>query len=865
MTAQFQEPTFRFGGVNINSDGGNITICGDVVGRDVIYKISGKEYRRPFQFPPPVDKFTGRTKILADLRERLQPARSVTLWGAGGRGKTAIAWKVLTDLHHAGLLLPRFPDGVIFHSFYGQPAIHQALAHIAQSLGVEDVRFPESAARIALGGKRVLLILDGAEEAEGLQTLLGIRGECGVLLTTRSRRQAPEPDHRLEVARLDVGEATTLLKAHAGMMATDDEMVAKVCAGVDYLALAVRLVGLYCAEEQETLEDYWIWMSVDLLDALNPTDDTQRERNVQRLLARTVAQLSNDAQTILTLVSQLAYLPFRLAVVQGALTWEYGQTRRALSQLCDYGLVVREETGSDWQLAHALVYRYQQRDTLLLDQLVSYYHRFIKNTNTRGKEGYSTLNAERPHILALLNRLAQNLAQHALSINNLVWAIHGYLEIQGHWRERAEILEIGVAAAQAVNFRYHEGIHIGHLGLSYANLGEMEKAIAHYGQALEISREIEDRYSEGVHLGNLGNAFADLGEMENAIDCYRQALEISREIGGRRDEGTRLGNLGLAFANLGEAKKTISLYEQALAISREIGDRRGEGRHLANLSKEYANLGEMEFAIEYLMQALVISREIGDKRGEGTRLGNLGNTFASLGQSEKAIVHYRQALNISREIGDRHNEGAWLGNLGLAYANLGEVEKAISHYQQALVISREIGDRRGEARHLGNLGNAFASLGEVKKAIDYHERGLEICREIGDRRGEGRHLGNLGNVNRNLGEVEKAIEYHRQALGINREIGDKHGEGNGLGNLGLAYADLGMVEKAIEHYEQASVIHCAIGDVRGEAFNMINIGLLEKQKGRPDVARSHWTAALAIFTHIGSPHAATVQEWLNGL
>jgi tetratricopeptide (TPR) repeat protein len=45
-----------------------------------------------------------------------------------------------------------------------------------------------------------------------------------------------------------------------------------------------------------------------------------------------------------------------------------------------------------------------------------------------------------------------------------------------------------------------------------------------------ISKEIGDRRSEGIWLGNLGNVFSYLGEVEKAIEYYEQALVIGKQI-----------------------------------------------------------------------------------------------------------------------------------------------------------------------------------------------------------------------------------------------------------------------------------------------------------------------------------------------
>jgi tetratricopeptide (TPR) repeat protein len=303
----------------------------------------------------------------------------------------------------------------------------------------------------------------------------------------------------------------------------------------------------------------------------------------------------------------------------------------------------------------------------------------------------------------------------------------------------------------------------------YTTLVELyEKLLPeHFGDEPKLT----SRHNHGAILGNFGNAYSALGQVERAIKYYEQALAISQEIGDRCNEGTWLGNLGNAYNVLGQVERAIEYYEQALAISQEIGDRRGEGADLGNLGVAYFALGQVERAIKYYEQALAISQEIGDRRNGGTWLGNLGNTYSDLGQVERAIEYYEQALAISQEIGDRRGEDADLGNLGNAYYVLGQVERAIEYYEQALAISQEIGDRRGEGADLGNLGLAYYALGQVERAIECYEQALAIAREIGDKRGEGHWLNNLGVVFKDLENHDLALACYLLARKIRREIG----------------------------------------------------------------------------------------------
>jgi tetratricopeptide (TPR) repeat protein len=804
----------------------------------------------PLQRPPRATHFTGREKELKALLAQLQPGQVVTLCGPGGVGKTALAAEAIWTLAPGDDPPERFPDGIIFHTFYNQPQAALALEAIARAYGEEPKPTPRDAAARALSRRTALLVLDGAETADDLQAVLSVAGRCGVLVTTRRHTDALADWE--DVAPLPNPQAVELLQAWGGDRAADEAAAQRICTLLGALPLAVRLAGRYMAQRGEEAADYLAWLEETPLRAL---DHGQRQQDSVPLLLRcSLGQVSEGARDALGVVGILALDPFSRDVVAAAQKTSPREASRALGELVDYGLLLRSK--ERYRPSHALVHTYARRrlapPSEVIGRLAAYYDAFAREQSQLGLEGYARLDDERPHLMALLTGCVDRQAwEESLS---LAWAIsghEGYLDIQGHWTERVTALLAGLAAARALKRRYDEEAHLGHLGITFHSVGQVARSIEYHQQALAIAREIGDRRNEGAWLGNLGLAYADLGESRRAIECYEQALAIAREIGDRRSEGNHLGNLGLAYAALGEVRQAIEYHDQALAISREIGDRHGEGNHLGNLGLAYADLGEVRRAIEFYEQALAIAREIGDRVGEGATLGNLGNAYARLGEARRAIEYYEQSLAISREIGDRRAEGTTLGDLGIAYRNLGEPRRAIEYHQQALTISREIGDRHGEGNHLGSLGAAYTVLGEARRAIEFYEQALAISREIGDRHGEGTHLGNLGIAYGDLGEARRAIEFYEQALAIAREIGDRRAEGADLGNLGIAYRNLGEARRAIEFYEQALAISREIGDRRAEGDHLGSLGLAYHALGEPRQAIEYHQQALAISREIG--------------
>ena len=192
----------------------------------------------PLQKPLRTQHFTGRQAELAKLLADLQPGKMVTLCGPGGMGKSAVAAEAIWTLSPGDQPPDRFPDGIIFHTFYHQPQANLALEKIARAMASIPAE-PADAALQALAGTTALLVLDGTEQADDLPAVLAVAGNCGVLVTTR--RHADAPDAVQDVTPLPRPESLELLRAWAGRYAVEDAAANDIVRLLGGLPLALYL------------------------------------------------------------------------------------------------------------------------------------------------------------------------------------------------------------------------------------------------------------------------------------------------------------------------------------------------------------------------------------------------------------------------------------------------------------------------------------------------------------------------------------------------------------------------------------------------------------------------------------------------
>jgi tetratricopeptide (TPR) repeat protein len=616
----------------------------------------------PRELPAEASWFVGRTAEAARVRrvlgsagvERRRPV-VVLLYGPGGVGKSALAARVGHEVAGA------FADGQVYVDLCGStPGMRplsaaDVLGRLLRSLGVDPREIPSEVAdaaallRSVAAGRRLLVVLDNAADAEQVVPVLPASGSCAVLVTSRHPLPVLDVDDRLRLQGLPEADSVRLLAGLAGDREVEPEAAQAIVAATGGLPLAVRVAGGRLAARPDL-------SAAEYAERL--ADDSRRldELALDRLDVRSCIRVAYDALTGGDAVARRAALAFRTLgvlhvpdVAPGVVAAMLDERDVALAEAALDRLVavqlLEPVPGGRYRL-HDLVRlvatelatehdSQPDRDDIFARAL-AYYLGGMKHAEDVFSPGRMLAWGDPPplpnlaipsfegpdsarmwvesELAATAAAFEQACARGAVA-PPLAWmggTVWNNLDRRCEWRTAQRLSLTLLKHAERNEDSRATGFACLLLGRCEVIVGEPTIARTHFQRALQLMKDIGDGKGEALVRLALGYLAEMQGKYVASLEHYGEALELAQR---EKLHGLMAGvliNMSAARAGIGEMDAAFDSASRSARLSRSRGDMLYLANSLTNLAAICSLRGEYFDALRLAGEALALHEQLGN-------------------------------------------------------------------------------------------------------------------------------------------------------------------------------------------------------------------------------------------------------------
>jgi DNA-binding SARP family transcriptional activator len=641
---------------------------------------------RPAQVPAATGDFTGRALEVKELRDGLAPRSGgppsvpiSAVTGTGGIGKSALA------AHVAHLMRDDFPDGQLYVNLAGasrEPAAPpDVLARLLRDLGVPADDVPaadderEARYRSVLAGRKVLLVLDDAQDTAQVRPLLPGTDSCAVLITSRARLADLPGVRRFDLAELSRRDALDLFARIVGgsRAVAEPGATAAILDACGGLPLAIRIAAARLASRPG-------WTIQSVAAKLAAEHHRLAELQIGDLAVRASFQLSYDglpaaAADAFRLLGLAPPGTLSLAPVAALLGMTVASAEETLDTLVDAHVLEAPAPGQ-YRLhdlirlfAAELAAEQEATEHGAFDRLLNWYYYALRHAVEFHPEGFGPARAAAADDLPVFT---------------------GYGDAQ-EWCEREHHSMVSLVSSAATRGKPEMVVAMARLISMYAHMvGSLRGHLVIQRTALDSARQIGDLRGEAWILSSLGDVLMLSGEVAEAIECFERELSIREEVSSRGGIASAHNNLGTAYHASGRCELAVEHFRLAQTLCEEAF---GLGTVLVNEAECLSESGEYEAALACFTRALPLL--MGNTHAQAQAATKLAETLRVTGRLTESLEQHQIALRLHQEMGGNQREViAALGKLGETLADLGRPEEARLRWQEALLVADRTGDPR---------------------------------------------------------------------------------------------------------------------------------------------------------------------------
>ena len=695
----------------------------------------------------------GREKDLEKLWEMLSEKKHVMLTGLGGIGKTKLAELLFHNYRD------RF-DEVAWIGYKG--SLRQSFLYRIEDFRDRNDPWEAMMNDLHNDGKTKLFIIDNVDDDtdqrplsdKDLRNLTGWENTA-ILLTSRLKEDL-RPYSRYELKALDKDDCIAVFNHYYGSEA-DPEWVGKIVALAHYHTFTIELLAK--GAKRENLAAYYkkIKKGFDEFEREVHSDYDDENATIEWHL-RCLFDIQKRPEADKKVLNSFAVLPANCECSLEEIGQWFGFENKDLDDLIQDGWLSYDEGKQAFSI-HPLV------------------RAIVRFDFADDAQGHKKTIAPEGTTAKILDYFENH--------DKLFRIDKGFVSLQ----RMIGILESVMCSIVQEETKRIAALY-NHLGFSYHEIGNYEKALKYFSKALAIRKKVfgKEHPSTATSFHNIGLVYREQGDYDKALKYFSKALAIRKKVLGEEHPDTAMSYNNIGVVNLRQSNydKALKYFSKALVTRKKV-----LGEEHPDTAMSYNNIGvvnvirgDHDMGLKYYFKALKIRKKVFgiEHRDTAQSYNNIGIVFRKQGEYDKALKKFFfKALEIREKVlGIVHPDTATSYNeIGVVYREQGEYDKALCYFFKALKIREMVlgKEHPATAASIHNIGMVHRERGDYSKALEYFSKALTISEKVLGKE----HFDTattyyeIGVVYREQGNCDKALEYFKKTYLIYEKIfGPKH-------------------------------------------------------------------------------------------
>ena len=199
-------------------------------------------------------------------------------------------------------------------------------------------------------------------------------------------------------------------------------------------------------------------------------------------------------------------------------------------------------------------------------------------------------------------------------------------------------------------------------GVYYSAVGDIDRAMEHYFQALNYYELIKDVHGKAVINNNMGDMLVKIGRFSNGLKKLFYSYNSDKMRGNYLGVAITANNIAECYFYMNQLNKAEEFYNEYLTINKKINNRLGDGYAMWGMGNIAALRNQYQLAEDYYRKGIDIFDDLGSEIMKKNVEASLADIFVEKNREETQAL-----LESISSYAERHKLQGLLMRVNLSY------------------------------------------------------------------------------------------------------------------------------------------------------------------------------------------------------